>query len=88
MFLYFFETYYFPIFQKRYFVELLETDRKYANSKNALSKDLAFFVEGHCTRSVNLHYSARSAFSAVSPEITPPQFLCAGPDFEIHTEVR
>ena len=40
-----------------YFAEVHETPRKHENSKKSPIWGVPeFFVEGHCTRSVNLHY--------------------------------
>ena len=42
--------------RRTYFAEVRETPRKHENSKKALILGVPeFFVEGHCTRSVNLH---------------------------------
>ena len=53
----FFQRYSFSTLHRSNFTESHVTPRKHANSKKSIILgDLAFFVEGHCTRSVNLHY--------------------------------
>ncbi len=52
----FFESYSFLTLHQSYFTERHETVRKHENSEKTLILGvLSFFVEGHCTRSVNLH---------------------------------
>ena len=50
--------------RRTYFAEVRETSRKHENSKKAAMLGVPLiFVEGHCTSTVNLHYTRAVAFN-------------------------